>query len=125
METWMQYTNEYAVSNYGNVKNAKTGKLLKARTNSCGYLRVNIHGKELFIHRMVAQRFLGISNKKYINHLDGNKHNNCAYNLEYCTASENMLHYYRICITIFYPSFSHQFSPCLNKIGFCHLKWQI
>ena len=95
-ETWIKYSDTYSVSSYGNVRNDITHKALKPRENSKGYLRVNILNKEMFVHRMVAKCFLPKSNKKYINHLDGNKHNNSAYNLEYCTASENMLHYYRI-----------------------------
>lgn len=99
-ETWIKYSDTYSVSNYGNVRNDTTKKILKARKNSCGYLRVNILNREMFIHRMVAQCFLGYSKKKYINHLDGSKQNNSVYNLEYCTASENMLHYYRILIPL-------------------------
>ena len=49
--------------------------------------------KNFFVHRLVAEHFL---EKKlgceYVNHIDGNKHNNRAENLEWVTAKGNKLH---------------------------------
>lgn len=58
-----------------------------------GYLRVCLSGKHYSVHRLVAESFIPkIENKTYINHLDGNKSNNLASNLEWCTAKENSNH---------------------------------
>jgi hypothetical protein len=48
------------------------------------------------IHAMVALAFIGVRPQGYcINHIDGNKLNNCVENLEYCTYSENKIHAYK------------------------------
>lgn len=46
-----------------------------------------------YIHREVAKAFVpNPDNKPSVNHIDGNKHNNCATNLEWATSSEQMQH---------------------------------
>ena len=68
------------------------------KTNN-GYLKVRIciYGRiyNRNIHRMVAESFIpNLYNKKEINHIDGNKHNNSVNNLEWCTRRENAEHAY-------------------------------
>lgn len=64
----------------------------------CGYgnprSRVRDTTWKVPVHRIVALVFLGVppKEKKYINHKDGNKLNNCVENLEYCTNGENVRH---------------------------------
>lgn len=49
------------------------------------------------IHRLVAEAFISKNtDKEQVNHIDGNKENNYATNLEWCSQSENMKHSYRI-----------------------------
>lgn len=65
----------------------------KFRNNS-GYLKVNLRkGKQEYVHRLVAKYFIiNTENKPCVNHLDGNKDNNCVSNLEWVTYRENNLH---------------------------------
>lgn len=90
----------YAVNMYGDVVNKNTRHHLKQNINNAGYYRVELCGtgkkKKHFIHRLVALSF--ISNAKclsQVNHKDGNKLNNRADNLEWCTASDNRKHSFR------------------------------
>lgn len=95
------YDGKYFVSDDGTVFSIKRqgncGKILSQHENSNGYLRVpltnkNVHKQEL-VHRLVATAFIpNPDNLPQVNHKDGNKKNNNASNLEWCTKSENMAH---------------------------------
>ena len=61
--------------------------------NNRGYLAVYIRRETHMVHRLVAQAFLPKPpGKDYVNHLDGNKLNNCVDNLEWCSIAENNEH---------------------------------
>ena len=52
--------------------------------------------KHLFVHRIVALEFIdNPKSKEQVNHIDGNKINNCIENLEWLSRSENMKHAYK------------------------------
>ena len=94
----------YSVSNYGDVKNNRTGKLMKPRKNEKGYLHIGLttNGKQknMRVHRLVAQAFIpNPENKPQVNHIDFDKENNCVNNLEWVTNKENTQ--YSICNRIF------------------------
>ena len=87
----------YAVSNYGRIKNVKNGKILTPFKNHDGYMTYtfcqNRVKKTFRIHRLVAFYFIdNPDTKPYVNHKDGNKVNNNVANLEWCTAQENQAH---------------------------------
>jgi hypothetical protein len=90
------YSN-YEVSNYGRVKNRKTGRILKPRLNSHGYEYVGLcdginKPKNFFIHRLVLEAFEGKSkdaNQKFVDHIDNDPSNNCLFNLRWVTNQQN------------------------------------
>ena len=88
------YVGIYSVSNYGRVRNDRTGQILKPVLQSKGYYQVflSVGNKcvHRFIHRLVAEAFLQNSlNYPQVNHKDENKANNCWWNLEWCSAQYN------------------------------------
>lgn len=86
----------YEVSNKGNVRHIGKGnrKLCYSATGYMTvYIRHNGKYKNLRVHRLVAMAFIpNPQNKPHVNHIDGNKVNNKAENLEWCTPSENEQH---------------------------------
>ena len=84
----------YQISNLGNVRNIKFGRIIKPGINKCGYLHVSLYnnyGQKTFdIHRLVANAFIPNSNNyPQVNHKDEDKQNNCVNNLEWCSAQYN------------------------------------
>ena len=80
-----------------NVSIVKHGKLLAQHIGNDGYLHaalsVNGSMKLWLVHRLMALTFLdNPENKEQVNHIDGVKTNNILSNLEWVTASENMVH---------------------------------
>ena len=57
-------------------------------------LRKNNKPKTITIHTLVAKNFIIKTNPLFnvVNHIDGNKHNNCVENLEWCTNEYNHKH---------------------------------
>lgn len=99
MEIWVDipnYEGLYEVSNYGNVRKSD-GTLMNGSLNSYGYRVVSLtksgKKKDKKVHRLVASAFLPtIPGKDVVNHIDGDKLNNYAGNLEWCTKGENVRH---------------------------------
>lgn len=89
----------YSVSDTGLVRNDRTRKILKGRVlpNGYAYVRLGSFKKNFYIHRLVAACFIENPDAKHeVNHIDGNKLNNCVDNLEWVTHSENNIHKYRV-----------------------------
>ena len=69
------------------------GDLKHQYKNNRGYFVVKIRNKALRVHRLIAEAFVPNPNYlPYVNHIDGNKENNCADNLEWCTQRHNVHH---------------------------------
>lgn len=96
------YDTLYEISNLGRLRTKRWGKqgyrkeykYIEPRLNSSGYLCVNLRKnrkqRTVFIHRLVADAF--VENPKgysEVNHLDENKENCVASNLEWCSHLQN------------------------------------
>ena len=105
------YEGRYQVSNLGRVRSVDhqrvvvpkntvcilKGKILKATKSSNGYMGVSLcngsRRSTASVHRLVAKAFVsGYFDGAQVNHIDENKANNLADNLEWVTPSENNLH---------------------------------
>ena len=85
----------YFISNFGNIKNRKTNRIMKPANHPQGYKQIilykNRKPKTFKIHRLVAIVFLENPDKKTkVDHIDENKANNNVKNLRWATASENL-----------------------------------
>lgn len=109
MEEWRPIRGleeNYEVSNLGRVRRIKTGcgtyegRILNFVNHNNGYLiasmSLNAKHYRRFVHRLVAEAFIpNPEGKPEVNHIDGNKRNNCVDNLEWCTRAENNRHMFR------------------------------
>lgn len=94
------YEGIFSVTEDGRVYSHRTFKFLSQGTLHNGYKCISskIGGRKgkyicLRVHRMVAEAYVSNPfNKPFVNHLDGVKDNNNAWNLEWCTAAENNRH---------------------------------
>lgn len=115
---------EYLVNRLGQIWSVKSNKFKKVQPNNYrgNYCQVTLKNlnttkemnymserhwskktkkgfKNFYVHRIVACTFLTNPDKKkyrIVNHIDGNPLNNKLENLEWTTASENSLHYYKL-----------------------------
>ena len=106
-ETWKAiegFEGRYAVSNLGRVKSLigwngheyiKRDKILKSSISDGHYACVTLHTDKKHarreVHRLVAQAFVpNPNNLPVVMHIDENKYNNVASNLQWGTQEENM-----------------------------------
>lgn len=86
----------------GEIRNGKTGRVLKPRSNRAQndyrvkypYYLVKINGKKMLVHRLIALTFLRTPgnipvNELDVDHMDGNTENNRIENLRWLPKSIN------------------------------------
>jgi len=84
----------YEISNFGLVFHGE--KILRPQKHVRGYLMVFPNGHMRYIHRLVAEAFLGpIPAGFHVNHKNGRTCANHVQNLEIVTPRENHLHHYQ------------------------------
>lgn len=72
-------------------------RILKAKTKRYAGVTLSNSTKKIYpdIHRLVALAFIpNPNNKPCVNHIDGDKQNNCVSNLEWLNWDENIQHAY-------------------------------
>ena len=84
----------YEVSNRGNIR--REGRLLKPTLYTNGYYCVQLSSDSIrrskTIHRLVASLFIpNPGNKRFVDHISGDKLDNRVENLRWATPSENLL----------------------------------
>lgn len=106
IEEWrpvVGFEGKYEVSNFGRVKslnyrgNMNICKVLRPfiHKNNYGYMKYTLVNKDkkvktVLVHWLVMAAFVGVSNGRYIDHIDGDGSNNRLSNLRYCTHRENL-----------------------------------
>lgn len=102
MENWkfVDGSTKYQVSDLGRFRNSLTGHVVKLGIDKYGYPRISYKRddgsvKYRTIHRLVAESFVdGRADGHQVNHINGIKTDNRASNLEWVSASENIVHSY-------------------------------
>lgn len=93
---WKQIENLMyeASSEGGQIRNIKTGRILKQRLNRYGYyitdIQIEKKNKTFEVHRLIAKAFLEVKVGKHVDHIDRNTKNNNLSNLRVVTIKENM-----------------------------------
>ena len=95
------YEGLYQVSSLGRVKSlprfGTVGGIMCGFVRPDGYRHITLHknnnAKSYLVHRIVATSFIeNHNNLPEVNHINGNKLDNCVENLEWCSRKDNLYH---------------------------------
>ena len=96
MKVWVSLKEfpQYEASNEGDIRNKKTGRILKQKLGVHDRYQVSLfdngrsHTKQ--VHRLIADSFFDGNHEGLdVDHVDGDHKNNHISNLEFCTRKEN------------------------------------
>ena len=127
-EVWKpvcNYEGLYEVSNLGRVRSSYYhGKILKPMISNSGYERVDLFKdkkrKQFSVHRLVAQAFVDNPyGKQFVNHIDEDKTNNTAINLQWVTHKENCNYGTAIKRRVSHTDYSNRRLNNANQINIC------
>lgn len=91
-----EYADKYSITIEGEVISKQGGTKISQRKNTHGYMQVNLYAnglrKTAIVHRMVAEAFIprGTDPTLQVDHIDNDKENNHASNLQWLTPSQNV-----------------------------------
>ena len=90
----LKFDGKYEASSLGEIRNMRTGHILKASVNSQGYKYLSLgRGNSMRVHRIIAATFIPNPKKlRDVNHKNGNKLDNRVDNLEWLSHSDNEIH---------------------------------
>ena len=104
LEIWRTSPYEgYSASTLGNIRNDKTGRILKPGKTKLGYQIVTVGGQSRYIHQLIMDTFMEISEDERrvltdIDHVNSNRGDNRLSNLRRCTHAENLRSAHRLAL---------------------------
>lgn len=114
-----QTYDKYFVSNLGRFKNYKGIIMSDYKPHHTGYIFVRVDKNKYALHRIIASTFVeNLEPEIYnvVNHIDGNKLNNSAVNLEWTTIKGNNIHNHKSGFIKYYNRKIAQYDLEMNKI---------
>ena len=98
-----RYGYKYYATEDGHIYSEHLKRLISEYTDKDGYKKVRLSNgdgtrKVFSVHRLILETFCPNENSSnlQVNHIDGNKTNNCISNLEWVTCKQNIQHGYKM-----------------------------
>lgn len=93
----------YSVSTLGNVRNNRTGRIIKPGITNLGYAIVTVGGQSRLVHKLIMNSFMPISKAEAstltdIDHINANRSDNRLSNLRRCTHADNLRSDHRLAL---------------------------